>query len=110
VFFLTDANCASACLDFADLMVCAPNVVQVGGETSGDTAYMDVARRPLPSGTGTVVYATKVYRDRARGHNETYVPAAAWSGDAWNTAGIEAWIADMQRGGKVPVQKPAKHC
>ena len=110
VFFLTDANCASACLDFADLMLCAPNVVQVGGETSGDTAYMDVARRPLPSGTGTVVYATKVYRDRARGHNETYVPAAAWSGDAWNTAGIEAWIADMQRSGKVQVRKPAKHC
>jgi len=110
VFFLTDANCASACLDFADLMLCAPNVVQVGGETSGDTAYMDVASRELPSGTGNIVYATKVYRDRARGHNQSYVPALAWTGDAWDTPGLEKWIAGLQQSGHVPAPKPPKHC
>ena len=37
----------------------------------------------------------KVYRGRARGNNETWVPAHVWTGDLSDTAGIEAWIGEL---------------
>jgi hypothetical protein len=110
VFFLTDASCASACLDFADRLLCAPDVVHVGGATSGDTTYMDVASRRLPSGSGTFGYATKVYRERARGHNASYAPALAWSGDPGDTASIEAWIAGLAQRADLPAPNRPTHC
>ena len=47
---VTDANCASACLDFADLVRSVPNAAHAGASTSADTRYMDSAVEPLPSG------------------------------------------------------------
>jgi hypothetical protein len=37
----------------------------------------------------------KVYRGRARGNNETAMPAHEWTGALADTAGIEAWIAGL---------------
>jgi hypothetical protein len=100
VYFLTDANCASACLDFADQILLAPNVVHVGQPTSGDTVYMDVASLRLPSHAGTFGFATKVYRGRPRGRNEAYVPKHAWTGDPWKTDDLERWIATLATGAR----------
>lgn len=100
VYFLTDANCASACLDFADQALQAPNVVHVGQATSGDTVYMDVASQRLPSNAGTFGFATKVYRGRPRGRNAAYVPRFEWKGDPWKTSELEAWIAGLATGAR----------
>lgn len=93
-YVLTDAGCASACLDAVDLLK-ALGAVQVGEETSGDTVYMEVRSDVLPSGRVTARVPMKVYRGRARGNNETAVPAHAWIGAMGDTAGIEAWIAGL---------------
>jgi hypothetical protein len=98
VYFLTDALCASACLDFADLLLDAPNVVQVGEPTSGDTVYMDLGFMRLPSNAGGFSYATKVYRGRPRGHNVAYVPKHEWKGDVWRTSELEPWIGKIEAG------------
>lgn len=97
VFFLTDARCASACLDFADALLQIPGVVHVGQPTSGDTVYMDVNTVRLPSNAGEFGYATKVYRGRSRGHNASYTPVHDWKGDIWRTDQLEPWIMDMQK-------------
>lgn len=91
VYVLTDYGCASACLDAVDLLK-ALGAVQVGQETSGDTVYMEIRRAPLPSGRVVAGVPMKVYRGRARGNNETAVPAHEWTGALADTAGLEAWI------------------
>ncbi len=91
---LTDSGCASACLDAVDLLK-ALGAVHLGQETSGDTVYMEIREQPLPGGRVTARVPMKVYRGRARGNNETYVPDHAWAGALSDTAGIEAWIAGL---------------
>ena len=91
---LTDSGCASACLDAVDLLK-ALGATHVGLETSGDTVYMEVREEALPGGRVTARVPMKVYRGRARGNNETWVPAHAWTGELSDTAGIEAWIAEL---------------
>lgn len=93
-YVLTDAGCASACLDAVDLLK-ALGAVQVGEETSGDTVYMEIRSEALPSGRATARVPMKVYRGRARGNNETAVPSHAWTGAMGDTVGIEAWIAGL---------------
>ncbi len=94
VYVLTDYGCASACLDAVDVLK-ALDAVQVGQETSGDTVYMEVRYAPLPSGRVKAGVPMKVYRGRARGNNETAVPAHAWTGALGDTAGLEAWIRSI---------------
>ena len=91
---LTDYGCASACLDAVDLLK-ALGAVQIGQETSADTVYMEIRSQPLPSGRATARVPMKVYRGRARGNNETAVPVHAWTGALSDTAGIEAWVAQL---------------
>ena len=91
---LTDSGCASACLDAVDLLK-ALGATHVGLETSGDTVYMEIRQDPLPGGRVTARIPMKVYRGRARGNNETWVPAHVWTGDLSDTAGIEAWLAGL---------------
>lgn len=93
-YVLTDYGCASACLDAVDLLK-ALGAVQIGQETSADTVYMEIRSQPLPSGRVTARVPMKVYRGRARGNNETAVPAQAWTGTLSDTAGIEAWVAEL---------------
>jgi hypothetical protein len=93
-YVLTDYGCASACLDAVDLLK-SLGAVQVGQETSADTVYMEVRSGPLPSGRVNANIPMKVYRGRARGNNETAMPAHEWTGALADTAGIEAWIAGL---------------
>lgn len=97
VYVLTDYGCASACLDAVDVLK-ALGAVQVGQETSGDTVYMEVRYAPLPGGRVEAGVPMKVYRGRARGNNETAVPAHRWTGALADTAGLEAWIAGIDAG------------
>lgn len=73
VALITDANCASACLDFADLVRLVPGSVHVGKTTSADSVYIDMGSTTLPSGN-RLVLPLKVWRNRVRGNNETLVP------------------------------------
>jgi Peptidase family S41 len=74
VALLTDANCASACLDFADLVMLVPGAIHVGQKTSSDTLYIDTGSMRMPSGNRLVV-PLKVWRNRLRGNNEALVPS-----------------------------------
>ena len=91
---LTDSGCASACLDAVDLLK-ALGATQVGQETSGDTAYMEIREEALPGGRVVARLPMKVYRGRPRGDNETYAPAHEWTGALGDTAGLEAWLAGL---------------
>lgn len=73
VALLTDARCASACLDFADQVRLIPGSIHLGQTTSADTVYIDVGLVKLPSGN-RLVLPLKVWRNRVRGNNEALVP------------------------------------
>ncbi|MCI0618071.1 S41 family peptidase, partial [bacterium] len=77
IYFLTDGECASACLDFADLMRRLPKVVHVGLPTSADAIYIDNTYTMLPSGLAGLGYSMKVFRNRVRKNNEWYEPQSA---------------------------------
>lgn len=94
VYVITDAGCASACLDAVDLWR-ALGAVHVGLTTSADTFYMDVRRQALPSGLGGIGVPMKVYRGRARGANQPVVPVHMFSGSIGDTAALERWIAGL---------------
>ena len=95
VFFLTDNICASACLDFADLMLRMPGVVHIGLPTSADAVYIDNYGFALPSGKARIGTSLKVYRNRVRGNNEWYTPQHAWTGGTMDDAAIAAWVKTL---------------
>lgn len=88
---ITDEHCASACLDFADLVRSVPNAVHAGATTSADTRYMDIAVEPLPSGA-KLALPVKVWRHRPRGDNEPLHPHFPFDGDITDTAAVRAWV------------------
>ena len=88
---VTDEHCASACLDFADLVRSVPNAVHAGATTSADTRYMDIAVEPLPSGA-KLALPVKVWRHRPRGDNEPLHPHFPFDGDITDTATVRAWV------------------
>lgn len=94
---LTDPDCASACLDTVDLWK-ALGAVQIGQETSADTVYMEVRGAELPSGRADMGVPMKVYRGRARGHNEPQRPAQSYPGDLGDAAAVRAWVAGLAAG------------
>lgn len=73
VAVITDGNCASACLDFVDMVHLIPGSVHLGRATASDTFYLEQARVTLPSGN-LLVMPMKVWRNRVRGDNEVLVP------------------------------------
>ncbi|MBS0418381.1 MAG: hypothetical protein JSR66_11760 [Proteobacteria bacterium] len=95
VFFLTDMRCASACLDFADVVTRMPGVIHVGQPTSADTLYIDNVEMALPSGNARLSYSLKVYRHRLRGSNQWYTPQVVWPGGRMTDAAVAKWIATL---------------
>lgn len=95
VLFLTDSSCGSACLDFADLILALPNVEHIGQETSADTVYMDIRIVDLPSGLGYYSLAQKVYRERQRKHNQSYIPKYFYNADISDTQKLKQWIQTL---------------
>ncbi|UCX03644.1 S41 family peptidase [Shewanella glacialimarina] len=92
---LTDKSCGSACLDFADVSLSVPKLIHAGQETSADTVYMDVRGLNLPSNLGAFSLAQKVYRDRERGHNQSYVPQYQFNGSMTDTKGLQTWVLSL---------------
>jgi hypothetical protein len=99
VFLLTDAWCASACLNFADLLVAIDGVTHIGAETSADAIYIDNRSLALPSGQGRLGFSMKVYRGRVRGHNVSYAPEHTWHGSMTDDEGLERWVLELASGG-----------
>jgi C-terminal processing protease CtpA/Prc len=97
VFLLTDGRCASACLDFADIVRRLPNTTHIGLPTSADAVYMDNTYAPLPSGLAGLSYSLKVYRNRGRGNNEWYEPHVRWPGGEMTDERMARWVADIAR-------------
>ena len=95
VYLLTNSGCASACLDFADLILHLPGVVQIGGATSADAVYIDVNELPLPSGFANIVYGMKVMRHRVRANNQWYEPKYRWPGGLMTDAAIASWVKSL---------------
>jgi hypothetical protein len=73
IYVLTDESCASACLDFVDLVRLVPGSVHLGRTTSSDRVYIDMGRTKLPSGNHLWL-PLKVWRNRWRGDAEPWVP------------------------------------
>lgn len=97
VYLLTDGRCASACLDFADLMRRLPGVTHVGLPTSADAIYIDNNIADLPSGLGVLGYSLKVYRNRVRGNNEWYEPQIRWPGGTMTDEAVAIWIRSLSK-------------
>lgn len=95
VYFLTNINCGSACLDFADVMLSLANVTQVGQPTTADTQYMEVRWEESPSGLAGFVIPVKVYRDRIRAPKQAYTPNVFYDGFDWSDAAIEGWVNNL---------------
>jgi hypothetical protein len=92
---LTDGICASACLDFTDVVRRLPNVTHVGLPTSADAVYIDNTEKLLPSSLAYLSYSLKVYRNRVRANNEWYEPQVRWPGGVMSDDAITAWIVQL---------------
>jgi hypothetical protein len=90
VALLTHKGCASACLDFADLVLSVPGAIHLGEATSGDTVYIDVGYEPLPSGN-RLMLPLKVWRNRLRGNNQTWVPQYPVDLGQMDDAQVQSW-------------------
>lgn len=73
VALVTDGNCYSACLDFADRVRSVPGALHLGETTGFDSVYLDIGVARLPSGNGLVL-PLKVWRHRPRGNDQSWVP------------------------------------
>ncbi|UMR32296.1 S41 family peptidase [Massilia sp. MB5] len=96
---VTKSGCASACLDFADVVLALPDAVHLGETTGADTVYMEVRPLVLPSGLARLVLAQKVYRDRLRAHNAAYVPNLPFDGPIQNDARLKPWVLEQLKAG-----------
>jgi len=88
---VTDSGCASACLDFADLVKQVPGSLHLGSTTGSDTVYMDMGGVELPSGNHLRI-PLKVWRNRLRGNNEAYVPDINFSLDMGDDAAVQSAV------------------
>lgn len=88
---VTDSFCASACLDFVDVVRSIPRTIHVGLPTSADTLYIDVGSQLLPSGAQFWL-PLKVWRDRRRGNNQSYDPQLIFHGDINDTSAVKSWV------------------
>jgi hypothetical protein len=89
VALVTDAACASACLDFADTVRMVPGARHLGRTTSADTVYIDVGWTALPSGN-KLILPLKVWRNRLRGNNQPWIPDTVLKVEMNDDAAVEA--------------------
>ncbi|SFO79272.1 Peptidase family S41 [Variovorax sp. PDC80] len=94
VVLLTDKHCASACLDFSDLVLAVPGSLHVGESTSSDSDYLDITVVDLPSGLQMAV-PQKVWIGRGRKANEPLIPEHIFSGDIYDTPSLRAWMEPL---------------
>ena len=94
---VTDASCASSCLNGADVVLSLPDVRHFGYTTGADTVFMDVRKVELPSGLGTLVLGQKVDRAKVRGNNQPWVPSLQYDGQIGDTEKVKAWVLKNAR-------------
>lgn len=94
---VTDSDCASACLDFADVVLLLPGARHFGQTTGADTLFMDIRYVDLPSQLGTLAFAQKVYRGRQRANNQPWVPSLQYPGQIADTGKLKAWVLEQTR-------------
>ena len=80
VVLVTDEDCVSSCLNFAELVRSVPGAIHMGQATGADTAYIDVTWLALPSGNHLML-PMKVWRNALRGNNEVLQPDVALQAD-----------------------------
>jgi hypothetical protein len=97
VFLLTDTRCASACLDFADIVLRLPGVAHAGLPTSGDAVYIDVVEKDFASGLGGMAWPIKVYRNRIRSNNAYYTPRYRWPGGPMEDPAVAHWLSGLRQ-------------
>ncbi|MCE3001230.1 MAG: S41 family peptidase [Xanthomonadaceae bacterium] len=108
VAFLTDGQCASACLNFADWMVRLPGATHVGAETAADAVYIESRFIALPSGRARLLLAQKVLRDGPRADMQPYAPDIAYGG-AWTREAVTTWVLGLLRDGRLAAAPGASH-
>lgn len=97
VYVITHGGCVSACLDALDIFTRFPNTRLIGAPTSADSNYLEVRRRTLPSGQGTIVIPLKVWVGRPRKSGEVYQPDIPFNELDWSTkAFLDRIEADLQ--------------
>lgn len=89
---VTDSDCVSSCLDFADAVRSLPGMQHLGQTTNADTLFMEVRYVDLPSKLGSLVVAQKVYRDRLRANNQPWVPHVEYEGRIHDTEALRPWV------------------
>jgi C-terminal processing protease CtpA/Prc len=94
VYMLSNGACASACLDFADIILHIPGVQLIGADTSGDGLLMEVRSVTLPSGLVQVTLPMKIYRGRGRGSLEAYRADVAYGG-VWSDEAVRSWVMEL---------------
>ena len=108
VAFLTDGQCASACLNVADWMVRLPGATHVGAETAADAVYIESRFIALPSGRARLLLAQKVLRDGPRADMQPYAPDIAYGG-AWTREAVTTWVLGLLRDGRLAAAPGASH-
>ncbi len=93
VSLLSDGTCASACLDFADVLLSMPGTRVLGADTGGDGLLMDIRVLPVPSGLVSIAVPQKVYVNRRRGHMQAYVADIRFPGP-WTDGAVVRWVRD----------------
>lgn len=94
---VTDSNCVSSCLDFADAVMRLPKVLHLGQTTGADTLFMEVRLVDFPSKLGRLAMAQKVYRNRLRANNQAWVPSLHYPGRINDTDKLKAWVLENAR-------------
>lgn len=99
VVVITDGKCASACLDFMDNLMALPDVLHIGEETGSDTQYIETRPTDSPSRFARLIVPVKVYRDRLRPADGTYVPEVAVEASGLDWDAVEMLIAEARQDG-----------
>jgi hypothetical protein len=94
---VTDASCASSCLNGADTVLSLPDVRHFGQTTGADTVFMDVRKVDLPSQLGVLVFGQKVDRAGLRANNQPWVPSLQYDGQIGETENVQAWVLEHAR-------------
>jgi hypothetical protein len=94
---VTDSDCVSSCLDFADAVMRLPKARHFGQTTGADTLFMEVRHVDLPSHLGSLTFSQKVYRGRLRSNNQPWVPSLQYPGQIADTARLKAWVLEHAR-------------
>lgn len=102
---VTDYNCASACLDFVDIVRSVPGSVHLGQTTSADTVYIELGKAKLPSGN-LLFLPLKVWRNRLRGNNEPWVPQVPLTVDMTDDAAVRNAVLSAVAPSPVPARAP----